>query len=87
MQFERNRMYRVKAVADALDVSVATIYRAVESGALHALKIGTGTGTVRVPGAAVLAYLDACASSTQHGHPVVSSESGKTAANDGGDAA
>lgn len=86
MQFERNRMYRVKAVADALDVSVATIYRAVESGALHALKIGTGTGTVRVPGAAVVAYLDACASAAQHGH-TVSDDAAETAATDGGDAA
>lgn len=57
MQFESNRMYRVKAVAEALDVSVNTIYRAIESGALDALKIG---GAVRVPGAAVNAYVKSC---------------------------
>ncbi|OLT39130.1 transcriptional regulator [Saccharomonospora sp. CUA-673] len=53
-------MYRVKAVAEALDVSVATIYRAIESGKLDALKLGTGKGTLRVPGSAVNAYVDEC---------------------------
>jgi hypothetical protein len=47
-------------VAEHFDVSVATIYRAIESGQLTALKLGTGTGTFRVIGAAVLAYADAC---------------------------
>lgn len=86
MQFERNRMYRVKAVADALDVSVATIYRAVESGALQALKLGTGAGTVRIPGSAVVAYLDACVSAAQHSHTLVDG-SDEATADDGGDAA
>lgn len=58
MQFERNRVYRVKAVADALDVSVATIYRAIERGELHALRIG---GAVRIPGHALTAYVHDCA--------------------------
>jgi excisionase family DNA binding protein len=61
MQFERNRMYRVKAVAEALDVSVATIYRAIETGKLNAFKIGTGKGALRVPGHAIPVYLDECA--------------------------
>lgn len=61
MQFERNRMYRVKAVAEALDVSVATIYRAIEAGKLNAFKIGTGKGALRIPGEAVPAYLRECA--------------------------
>lgn len=61
MQFESTRMYRVKAVADALDVSVATIYRAVESGKLDAFKIGTGKGAIRIPGYAIPAYLEDCA--------------------------
>ncbi|MEV5296727.1 helix-turn-helix domain-containing protein [Amycolatopsis methanolica] len=61
MQFERNRMYRVKAVAEALDVSVATIYRAIEAGKLNAFKIGTGKGALRIPGDAIPAYLDDCA--------------------------
>lgn len=83
MQFESNRMYRVKAVADALDVSAATIYRAVESGALQALKIGTGAGTLRVPGSAVAAYLDACAAAAQP-FQIVADSDGQTTENAGG---
>ena len=60
MQVERTRLYRVRAVAEALDVSVATIYRAVESGALRAIRVGTGKGAVRIPGEAIEAYLAAC---------------------------
>ncbi|MEO7194303.1 MAG: helix-turn-helix domain-containing protein [Pseudonocardiaceae bacterium] len=60
MQVERTRLYRVRDVAGHFDVSVATIYRAIESGHLRALKLGTGTGALRVTGAAVLAYADAC---------------------------
>jgi excisionase family DNA binding protein len=60
MQVERTRLYRVRDVAEHFDVSVATIYRAIESGQLTALKLGTGTGTFRVTGAAVLAYTEAC---------------------------
>nr|WP_091449764.1 helix-turn-helix domain-containing protein [Actinokineospora iranica] len=51
-------MFRVKAVADMLDVSVNTIYRAVETGELNALKIGKA---LRIPGAALNAYLSQCA--------------------------
>lgn len=60
MRNDEARMYRVKAVAEMLDVSVATIYRAIESGALQALKIGTGKGALRVPAGAVDAYVHAC---------------------------
>lgn len=60
MQFESTRLYRVKAIAEALDVSVATIYRAVEAGELAAFKIGAGKGAIRIPGHAVPAYLDLC---------------------------
>jgi excisionase family DNA binding protein len=60
MQVEGTRLYRVRDVAEHFDVSVATIYRAIESGQLTALKLGTGTGTFRVTGAAVLVYADAC---------------------------
>jgi excisionase family DNA binding protein len=56
MQVEGTRLYRVRDVAEHFDVSVATIYRAIESGQLAALKLGTGTGTFRVSGAAVLTY-------------------------------
>jgi len=61
MQVERTRMYRVREVAGHFEVSVATIYRAIESGQLDAVKLGTGRGTLRVPGAAVLAFTAACA--------------------------
>ena len=60
MQVERTRLYRVRDVAEHFDVSVTTIYRAIESGQLTALKLGTGTGTFRVTGAAVVAYAEAC---------------------------
>jgi excisionase family DNA binding protein len=60
MPVERCRLYRVKVVAEALDVSVATIYRAVESGALGAVRLGTGKGAVRIPGDAITAYISAC---------------------------
>ena len=45
MQVESTRMYRVREVAEHCDVSVTTIYRAIESGQLDALKLGTGKGT------------------------------------------
>jgi hypothetical protein len=61
MQVERNRLYRVKAVAGYFDVSISTIYRAIECGQLDALKLGTGKGALRVPGTAVLVYEQACA--------------------------
>lgn len=57
MQIDRTRMYRVKAVADMADVSVSTVYRAIESGSLNALRIGTA---VRVPGAALAAWIAKC---------------------------
>jgi len=76
MQFERTRMYRVKAVADALDVSVATVYRAVESGQLDAYKLGTGKGTIRIPGEAVAVYLARCADA---GSPVEDDAAGEVA--------
>ena len=60
MQIERTQNYRVKVVAAALDVSVATIYRAIKSGRLRAQRIGTGQGTVRIPGDALLDYTAAC---------------------------
>jgi excisionase family DNA binding protein len=60
MQFDANELYQVREVARALKVSVATIYRAVESGALDALRVGTGKGAVRLPGEAVLDYMAAC---------------------------
>lgn len=60
MQVEGTRVYRVRDVAKHFDVSVATIYRAIESGQLTALKLGTGKGALRVTGAAIVAYAEAC---------------------------
>jgi excisionase family DNA binding protein len=60
MQVEATRLYRVKAVAELLDVSPATVYRAVESGRLGALRFGAGKGGLRIWGEALTAYLAAC---------------------------
>lgn len=60
MQVERTRLYRVRTVAEAFDVSVATIYRAVESGSLRAIRLGIGKGAVRIPGDAIEEYLALC---------------------------
>ena len=57
MQIDRTRMYRVKAVAAMADVSVSTVYRAIDNGALDALRIGTA---VRVPGAALVTWIKKC---------------------------
>lgn len=70
MQFEDNRVYRVKAVAELLDVSVATIYRAVESGKLDALKIGAGKGTIRIPGHAANTYVNSCSDAAYQSYVV-----------------
>jgi excisionase family DNA binding protein len=60
MTQQLTRMHRVKAVAEMLDVSVATIYRAIESGSLRALKVGTGKGALRIPADAIQEYITAC---------------------------
>lgn len=60
MQTQATRMYRVRAVAEMLDVSPATIYRAIDSGALKALKVGTGKGALRIPAEAVSDYVQHC---------------------------
>jgi excisionase family DNA binding protein len=60
MHVEGTQLYRVRTVATGLDVSVATIYRAVESGALRAIRIGTGKGAVRIFGDALIEYFAEC---------------------------
>lgn len=55
------RLYRVKAVAEMFDVSVSTIYRAIELGQLEALRLGTGKGAVRIPERALSTFEAACA--------------------------
>ncbi len=67
MQVEGTRMYRVGEVAEHFSVSASTIYRAIESGQLEALKLGRGQGTVRVPGSAVLAYAATCGQGALNG--------------------
>lgn len=58
MQVEDTQLFKVKAVARLFDVSPATVYREIEAGRLSALRIGSGTGSLRVPGTAVNAYMD-----------------------------
>lgn len=61
MQVNGTRMLRVRAVADMFDVSVSTIYRAIEAGQLASLKIGSGKGAIRIPAQAVEAFAALCA--------------------------
>ena len=79
MQVEGTRMYRVRDVAEGLDVSVATIYRAIESGVLPALKVGTGKGALRIPGVAVQAYMRACSQAARQA-PVLQPETAEACA-------
>ena len=62
MQSQVTRMFRVKAVAEMFDVSVSTIYRAIEAGKLEAFKIGSGfaRGSVRIPEYALRTFEEAC---------------------------
>lgn len=60
MQVNGTRMLRVKAVAEIFDVSVATIYRAIESGKLEAHRFGEGSDAIRVPEDAVEQYRASC---------------------------
>ncbi len=57
MQVDRTRLYRVGTVAELVDVSKSTVYRAIDSGALDVLRIGK---TLRVPGTALARWLEAC---------------------------
>lgn len=80
MQVEGTRMYRVRDVAEHFEVSVSTIYRAVESGQLVALRLGAGLGAVRVLGSAVLAYAEACGQAVHAGQaPAVAGSGGEVA--------
>ncbi|OLZ43416.1 helix-turn-helix transcriptional regulator [Amycolatopsis keratiniphila] len=58
MRVEDSAIFRVKDVAELLDVNKSTVYRAIGSGELDALRIGKNT--VRVPGAALNAWLASC---------------------------
>lgn len=78
MQIEDTRMYRVKAVAEMFDVSVSTIYRAIESGQLDALKIGTGKGSLRIPESSISVFYETCAEAAYRSY-VVGGESAESA--------
>lgn len=55
--------YSVTEVADALNVSKSTIYKAVESGELAGMRFGgTRKGTIRIPHSAFVEYVAACMS-------------------------
>lgn len=51
------RMFRVKAVAELLDVHVSTVYRLAESEQLHSVRVGFGKGALRIPADSLNAYL------------------------------
>lgn len=55
------RVFRVSAVAGMYDVSKSTIYRAVGTGQLDALRLGTGKGAIRILEPALTAWVRACA--------------------------
>jgi excisionase family DNA binding protein len=58
MRADSSRLYRVKAIAELCEVSPNTIYRAIESGDLAAVKFGKGRGALRVSGQAINTWLD-----------------------------
>lgn len=61
MQDKATRMFRVKAVAEMYDVSVSTIYRAIQAGQLDAYRIGSGSGAIRITESALAVFEDECA--------------------------
>ncbi len=65
MQINGTRMLRVKAVAEMFDVSPQTIYRAIESGKLEALRLGS-TRALRIPEDSVRAYMAGCSETSGH---------------------
>lgn len=78
MHVEGTQMYRVKAVAEMFDVSVSTIYRAIEAGQLNVLKIGAGKGSIRITADAVRAFRDECADAAHRSY-VLGGESAESA--------
>ncbi|MCI2423975.1 helix-turn-helix domain-containing protein [Saccharopolyspora sp. K220] len=52
-----DRMFRVQAVAQILDVHRSTVYRLAESGQLHSVRIGFGKGALRIPAESLNNYL------------------------------
>lgn len=56
-RFEAGQLYRVKAVADRVDMHVATINHAIKAGELDAVRVGAGKGMYLIPGEAITSYL------------------------------
>lgn len=53
-----NNPLHVKAIADALRLDRATIYREITAGRLPSYRVGSGRGTIRISRAAFMQYLD-----------------------------
>jgi excisionase family DNA binding protein len=90
MQVKGTRLFRVKAVADMFDVSVSTIYRAIDAGQLFALKVGSGKGAVRIPESAITAFEKSCAYAAEHevegwAEEVIETDAGQVVRVAGGD--
>jgi len=59
-------MLLVEEVADLLRVSQSTVYRAIREGDLGAVRVGRGSGAIRVPETAYAAYLTRCEEAAVH---------------------
>jgi excisionase family DNA binding protein len=57
MQNDGTQMYRAATVAEKLNVSRSTVYRLIESGQLHAVRVGVSKGAVRIPENSLNSYL------------------------------
>ena len=71
MQVDRTRVYRVSTVAKQLDLSLSTVYRAIESGALDSMRFGT---SLRISGDALAAWLEHCGRASYDSHVVGSGQ-------------
>jgi len=60
MRVEDNAVFRVRDLVNLLDVSPNTVYRAIRTGDLDAMKFGSGKGALRVSGTAVNVWLTSC---------------------------
>ncbi|WP_246869070.1 helix-turn-helix domain-containing protein [Saccharopolyspora sp. ASAGF58] len=75
------RMFRVKAVAQMLDVHVSTVYRLADSGRLHSVRVGFGKGGLRIPADSLNAYLKSLGMAPVE-TPVTDGDSAAEATND-----
>lgn len=54
----RLKPFRVREVAEALDVDVSTVYAAIRGGQLASYRVGQGAGTIRIPRTSLKTYAD-----------------------------